>query len=59
MLAFKNDAGAPMGCMPTHLIVGPSNRTEALEILNADRLASGATNINRGTAELVITPWLK
>ena len=58
MLAFKNDAGAPMGCKPTHMIVGPSNEKEALEILNAERLASGATNVYKGTAQLIVTPWL-
>ena len=58
MLAFKNDAGKPMGCKPTHLICGPGHEHEALEILNAERLASGATNVYKGTAEPVVTPWL-
>lgn len=35
----------------THLIVGPENRFVAAEILNAERSASGATNITRGMGQ--------
>ena len=59
LLAMPGDEGRPMGVMPTHLYVGPSNLHEALEIVNAERLANGATNVWRGTVELVKTPWLK
>ena len=58
MLSFKNDAGRPMGCVPTHLICAPANEKEALELLNADRNAAGATNVWRGTAKLQVSPWL-
>ena len=59
LMAMAGDEGRPMGVMPTHLFVGPSNLHEALEIVNAERLASGATNVWRGVVELVKTPWLK
>ncbi|MDI3259690.1 MAG: Mu-like prophage major head subunit gpT family protein [Sinobacteraceae bacterium] len=58
MMAFKSDEGRPLGIKPTLLVCGPSNEGAALEILKAERNASGATNIYRGTAELLVTPWL-
>ncbi|WP_409449985.1 Mu-like prophage major head subunit gpT family protein [Aromatoleum sp.] len=42
----------------THLVVGPSNEAKARELLEADRNASGATNVWRGTAKLIVSPWL-
>lgn len=58
LLAMKGDEGRPLGIMPTHLYVAPANEREGLEIINAERNAAGATNVWRGTATLVVTPWL-
>lgn len=58
LLAMKGDYGRPLGCMPTHLFVPPSLEAQGREILNAERNAAGATNVWRGTAELVVVPWL-
>ena len=58
MMAFKNDEGVPLGIKPTLLVVGPGNRAEALEILVSERLANGETNVNRGSAEILLTSWL-
>ena len=58
MMAFKNDEGIPLGIKPTHLVVGPTDRVTALEILVSERLANGETNVNRGSAELILSPWL-
>ena len=55
---MQGDEGRPMGVMPTHLVVPPSLEKEGLELLSAERLANGATNVYRGTATLVTTPWL-
>lgn len=52
------DEGRALGYRPTHLIVPPSLEHEALNLVNADRLANGASNVYRGTAKLVVTPWL-
>lgn len=38
----------------THLVVGPENRFVAAEILQAERLASGATNITRGMGQFEV-----
>ena len=57
-MSVKGDEGAPLGCKPTHLVVPPTLEHEALELLNAERLANGATNVYRGTAELIASQWL-
>jgi phage major head subunit gpT-like protein len=44
--------------MPRLLIVPPALEAAGLEILNAERDAAGATNVWRGTAELLVVPWL-
>ncbi len=58
LLGMKGDYGRPLGIMPTHLVVPPALEKEALELLNAERNAAGATNVYRGTATLVVVPWL-
>ena len=58
LLGMKGDYGRPLGTRPTHLVVPPSLEKEGLELLNAERKSSGATNVYKGTAELVIVPWI-
>ena len=58
LMEMKGDYGRPLGIMPTHLVVPPSLEKEALELLNADRKANGATNVYRGTATLFVSRWL-
>lgn len=58
MQEMKGDYGRPLGLMPRLLVVPPSLEGAALEILNAERNAAGATNVWRGTAELLVVPWL-
>lgn len=58
MHGMKGDYGRPLGLRPTLLVVPPSLEGAAMEILNAERNAAGATNVWRGTAELLVVPWL-
>ena len=58
IMGLKGDHGRPLGGSPTHLVVGPSNEGAGLEIINAERNAAGATNVYRGTAKLLVVPWL-
>ena len=58
IMGVKGDRDRPMGCMPTHLVVPPALEHEGLELLNAERLADGATNVYRNTAKLIVSPWL-
>lgn len=55
---MKGDHGHPMGLTPTTLVVPPSLRSAGLELLNSERNAAGATNVWKGTAELLVVPWL-
>lgn len=54
----KGDGGNPLGIKPDLLVCAPSQREAALELLNAERNAAGATNVWKGTVELLVTPWL-
>ncbi|MDX1755881.1 MAG: Mu-like prophage major head subunit gpT family protein [Marinobacter sp.] len=58
VLGFRGDEGRPLGTNPNLLVCGPSNEGAAKELLQAERNASGATNIYRNTAELLVVPWL-
>ena len=58
MEELKGDEGRPLGLKPTHLIVPPSLRTKATEVLKNERDSNGATNTTMGWAEEVIVPWL-
>lgn len=58
LMSMKGDYGRPFGIMPDLLVVPPSLEGEALEIINAERDAAGATNVYKGTAELLVVPWL-
>lgn len=55
---MKGDYGRPLGIMPNLLVVSPAMEQEALELLNAERNAAGATNIWRSTATMMMSPWL-
>jgi phage major head subunit gpT-like protein len=58
MMAFTNDEGRKLGVRPTHLLHGPSNRAAALEVLTAERLSNGESNINKGTTIPLLIPWM-
>lgn len=59
MEGMRGDRGRMLGIKPTLLIVPPSLRATGLEILQAERNAAGATNVWRGTTELMVQPWLQ
>jgi phage major head subunit gpT-like protein len=58
MMAFTDDVGKKLGIVPDTLICGPSNEEKALQIINAEYDSSGASNVWRGTAKLIVTPYL-
>lgn len=58
MMGFKSDGGRILGVTPTTLVVPPQLEEKALEILNAERDASGATNVWQDTAKLIVSPYL-
>lgn len=58
MQAFKSDEGRPLGVNPSLLVVGPSNRAAGKALIEAETLASGASNTNFKAVELYVCPWL-
>ena len=58
MASYKADGGRPLGIRPTLLVVPPTLRVKAHEVVLADRLANGGDNPNKGLCELLVTPWL-
>jgi phage major head subunit gpT-like protein len=55
---FRMD-GSPLAIRPTHLVVGPSNEAAARELLVRERLANGADNLWRGSAQMIVSPYLE
>lgn len=58
MSSLVDDKGRSLNITPTHLVYPPQLRATALEILKAERDASGATNINKDSAEPLMLPQL-
>lgn len=58
MQSTVGDNGRPLGIRPKLLVVPPSLRAQALEVVKAERNANGATNINRDVVDVLATPWL-
>lgn len=58
MMGLKGGGGRPLGIRPTLLVVPPTLEQAALEVLKAERDASGATNVYQNSAELLVTPWI-
>lgn len=58
MMSFKNEAGVPLGITPTHLVVPPTLESNGRILLENINDAAGATNPWKGTAQLVVVPWL-
>lgn len=55
---MKGDYGRPLGLSPNLLVVGPSNEKAARKLLMAEARANGETNVYKGSAELLVVPWL-
>lgn len=58
MQSLRGDKGKRLGIRPKLLVVPPSLRSQALEVVKAERNAAGATNINRDVVDVLVTPWL-
>lgn len=55
---MKGDHGTPMAMTPNLLVVPPSLEGKARKLLNSENAAGGETNEWKGTAELLVVPWL-
>lgn len=58
MMGLLGEDGKPLGIVPNLLVVPPALDATAKRIVMADKDASGATNINQGTARHLMIPDL-
>ncbi|MDF2232179.1 Mu-like prophage major head subunit gpT family protein [Albimonas sp. CAU 1670] len=58
MTGMKGDYGRPLGLMPNLLAVPPALESAGRKILNSEYGTGGVTNEWKGTAELLVVPWL-
>ncbi len=58
IMGMKGDHGRPLGLMPNLLVVPPALESAARKLLNSEYASGGETNEWKGTAELLIVPWL-
>lgn len=56
--SFVGDNGQPLVIRSQELWVPPTLERKALEIVQAERLANGASNVMAGTSKVVVCPWL-
>jgi phage major head subunit gpT-like protein len=55
---MKGDGGRPLCLVPNLLVVPPSLESAGRQILNSEYGTGGVTNEWKGTAELLVVPWL-
>lgn len=58
MMEMKGDAGRPLNIKPKLLIVPPALESAARKLVNSEYGTGGVTNEWKGTADLVVTPWI-
>ncbi|MDK3075927.1 Mu-like prophage major head subunit gpT family protein [Sedimentitalea sp. JM2-8] len=58
MMNFRSDGGRIPGIAPTIMVVPPSLEDAALHLLNTEAATGGASNPWKGTAELIVTPFV-
>lgn len=56
--SMTGDGGRPLGIKPNLLVVPPSLESAGRKILNSELGSGGETNEWKGTAELLVTPWI-
>lgn len=58
MMDFRSDGGRILGVSPTVLVVPPALESAALHLLNTETKDGGGSNPWKGTAELIVTPYV-
>jgi phage major head subunit gpT-like protein len=56
--SMKGDYGRPLGLSGNLLVVPPSLESAGRKLLNSELASGGETNEWKGTAELLVVPWL-
>jgi phage major head subunit gpT-like protein len=58
MMNYRTDNGRILGVNPTVLVVPPSLEAAALNLLNTEIKTGGGSNPWKGTAQLIVTPFV-
>ena len=58
LMNMKGDGWRPLGILPGLLVVPPSLESAGRRLLNSELGTGGETNEWKGTAELMVCPWL-
>ncbi|WP_113911338.1 Mu-like prophage major head subunit gpT family protein [Roseovarius dicentrarchi] len=58
MMNFRSDDGRILGINPTTLVVPPTLESAALHVVNTETSDGGGSNPWKGTAELIVTPFV-
>jgi phage major head subunit gpT-like protein len=58
IMSFKDDEGRPLGLIPNLLEVPPALETVGRILCDADKLGDDTPNPYKGTATLLVNPWL-
>lgn len=58
LTGMKGDYGLPLGLQPDLLVVGATNESAGRKLMNSEYAAGGETNEWKGTAELLVVPWI-
>jgi phage major head subunit gpT-like protein len=58
MMDYRSENGRILGINPTTLVVPPALEDAALRILNTENGSGGESNPWKGTAELILTPFV-
>jgi len=58
MMSLTDENGKPLNVVPDLMIVPPQLESAALSILRADLSANGVSNVYKGSADLVVAPYL-
>ena len=57
-MKLRGNEGRIMGITPSTLVVGPDLEEAAAKIVNSEVNDGGGSNPWKGTAELIVTPYL-
>lgn len=55
---MRGDSGRILGIKPTVMVVPPALEDKALHVLNTETADGGGSNPWKGTAELIVTPFV-
>lgn len=58
MMSLKGDHDRPLNIMPRLLVVPPALRKKAYQVVKAERLADGASNVNHNVVDVHVEPRL-